>query len=549
MNEASCRKRILFHLLLASAVAVDIPMYVSFVVLGDYSVVTYSFHKFESALLFMAYSVTIFDWTAVLRDIGEIELRPLFFRRNFLIGVNVLMVVMSTINFVVMHALKDLDSYLNSPVYIAGIWLQIVAAFLLTGMMLSSGIRLSVRIRGVCGELGVGLTGNKAQMALYPETRHARGLQAAVRRLNNVMLVCFVCVGVQVLLLILNYALGYARQTDKTVGPKLFYWTFYFWLPLWGPIISLMYLNRTGLNRREGQTGDNVSPMYGYGYGNGKAVSSSSNPVHGTHSTGSRVASASTGGLGGGIGKSGGGFVVGGSGRGAHGGSGGEAGSSKGSTGLEARSALVSAMSRSGEVDNASYYRDTGRAGGHPGNDRGGGSVSDSGDVEGGEGGRKSMGGGGVGAYAGGRGTGYRPPDYSSNLFSRDSAYRLEDEEDEMGHVTAENSREVMSDDGQTQTSSFEGYGQRGGYYAFDDSTPLHTPSTSSEAYGADRGVGDSGSQNLHDYYGSYVSSPIFGHGGVRSGFSDDNQEAARRIFPRFLSQGTSVHSDGSFED
>lgn len=51
-----------------------------------------------------------------------------------------------------------------------------------------------------------------------------RGLQSAVNRLNSVMFVCFICILVQVILLMLNYALGYSNNAGKSVGPQYFYW-------------------------------------------------------------------------------------------------------------------------------------------------------------------------------------------------------------------------------------------------------------------------------------------------------------------------------------
>ena len=59
---------------------------------------------------------------------------------------------------------------------------------------------------------------------LDKDTSSVRGLQSAVNRLNSVMFVCFSCILVQVLLLMLNYALGYSNKTGKSVGPQYFYW-------------------------------------------------------------------------------------------------------------------------------------------------------------------------------------------------------------------------------------------------------------------------------------------------------------------------------------
>lgn len=48
--------------------------------------------------------------------------------------------------------------------------------------------------------------------------------QSALHNLNMVMLTCTICILIQMLFLMLNYALGYSDSTDKTVGPPLFYW-------------------------------------------------------------------------------------------------------------------------------------------------------------------------------------------------------------------------------------------------------------------------------------------------------------------------------------
>lgn len=151
-TDSSCRKRIVLQLLLVVSVACDLPMYVSFVATGDYTIVSYSFHKFNSALLFAAYSMTIYDWSAVLYDIKEIDHRPLFFRRNSLIAITVLMFISSAVNFVYMYTTSGVDSYINSPLYVVNIFLQVASGMFLTGMMLSAGVRLSVRW-GLCALL------------------------------------------------------------------------------------------------------------------------------------------------------------------------------------------------------------------------------------------------------------------------------------------------------------------------------------------------------------------------------------------------------------
>jgi hypothetical protein len=184
-------------------VASDIPMYMAFTLTGDYTLVTYSFHKFSSPCLFAAYSMTIYDWSSVLYDIKEIDHRPLFFRRNSLIFITVVMVLMNLLNFIYMLTTTSVDSYINSPLYVANIFLNVIAALFITGMMLSAGLRLSVRIKGVCGELGDAISMPPAYV--IAQTNSVKGLQSAVNRLNSVMLVCFTCILIQVLLWILDF--------------------------------------------------------------------------------------------------------------------------------------------------------------------------------------------------------------------------------------------------------------------------------------------------------------------------------------------------------
>jgi hypothetical protein len=56
------------------------------------------------------------------------------------------------------------------------------------------------------------------------------------------------------IMLILNYALGYADETDKTVGPPVLFWACYSWIPLWGVVCSLLYLSRSQFGRKKQTT-------------------------------------------------------------------------------------------------------------------------------------------------------------------------------------------------------------------------------------------------------------------------------------------------------
>eukprot|EP01035_Chromulina_nebulosa_P036656 gene36656-49401_t len=101
LSSYNFKKKMLFHILLLLASLFDIPI----------------FHRFESALLFAAFSITIADWGALLFDIQEFNL-------------------------------SDFDTYLNSPANITGIFIQVFVTLLLTCFMLHAGLKLSWRLKG-----------------------------------------------------------------------------------------------------------------------------------------------------------------------------------------------------------------------------------------------------------------------------------------------------------------------------------------------------------------------------------------------------------------
>jgi len=74
-------------------------MYISFIVIGDYSLITYSFHKIECADLFGAFSITIHDWTTVLYAIHEDTQFESRLKSLLLIGINLLFMIISVVNF------------------------------------------------------------------------------------------------------------------------------------------------------------------------------------------------------------------------------------------------------------------------------------------------------------------------------------------------------------------------------------------------------------------------------------------------------------------
>jgi hypothetical protein len=246
-------------------------MYISFIFIDYYGDFTYSFHKLEPAFLLGAYSMTISDWGSVLYDIQELKHTPLIFRRGALIFINVVFAAICISNFVSVLVLKDLDDFTKSPLYIAMIVLQIVTELFLTIMMLSAGLRLSRRIRGVTGMLNTasstsslhavllghnrggnnnpnssasqasctvaGGTGGVSGSTQQPSHTHAghhsgsvvrhggsMGFESALNKLIAVMATCVCCISIQLLLLFLNFVLGYQRDAEKSVGPELFYW-------------------------------------------------------------------------------------------------------------------------------------------------------------------------------------------------------------------------------------------------------------------------------------------------------------------------------------
>jgi hypothetical protein len=141
------RKHFLYFLLLFASVC-DIPLFVSFFRKGDYSVASYSFHKFEAAAIFGAYSLVISDWSRVLFKIREGSYMPFVFRRITLGCINAVLTTISIVNFGYCYSTANLESYASSNIYIVGLFIQIIAPFLLTFMMLHAGLKLYLRVYG-----------------------------------------------------------------------------------------------------------------------------------------------------------------------------------------------------------------------------------------------------------------------------------------------------------------------------------------------------------------------------------------------------------------
>ncbi len=322
LKSAIWSKGFLLHILLLMSTATDLPMYASFIMIGGYEKKTYSFHRLESMFMFAALSMTISDWNKVLHMLKEESSLPFLFKRTTLLVVNLLVIGVSVANFVACWTSTDVMTYVQLPIYTAGIIVQFSSAVIVTFVMLHGGLKLSRRIQGVSGtavglcslicsnikevcnvckatccvsarprtrtsatdsaespfeqgeeqkveeRLTVTMASNSNQLdssqVLLSSTQAPTNIQgrgsdarssennttrasthefvAALNRLNLVMLICASTIFVQLTLLLMNFLLGYADESNKSVGPVYFFWVFYAWFPLWGTNISLLFL-------------------------------------------------------------------------------------------------------------------------------------------------------------------------------------------------------------------------------------------------------------------------------------------------------------------
>lgn len=211
------RKKFAFHILLLFATCSDIPLYISFYVVQDYALITYSFHKFANAFLFAALSVTISDWAAVLHDIHEYSNYPWIFGKAGLFTINGVYFCISFVNFVLCYSSETLEDYTNSPIYVVTIFLQISMAILLTCLMLHAGLKLYNRIQGAAGNLEQPqsrsrrsrrnpLPSQSSSSTSHPSNRNqfanqfdgSAEFRGALRNLNLVMATCTLCILLQV---------------------------------------------------------------------------------------------------------------------------------------------------------------------------------------------------------------------------------------------------------------------------------------------------------------------------------------------------------------
>jgi hypothetical protein len=175
-----------FFLLLLTPM-LDLPMYASFFLVQEYVLFTFGFHKLQSAAIFGAYSMTISDWNSVLFEIRDVEsvytnMRFTCLCRNncSLIAINIILSIISIVNFAYCYSFPDLNTYANSKAYMLGVFIQIVAPLVLTLSMLWAGLKLSWRIQGASGSLRHAITENSKLKELRSAVMHINIVMASV---------------------------------------------------------------------------------------------------------------------------------------------------------------------------------------------------------------------------------------------------------------------------------------------------------------------------------------------------------------------------------
>lgn len=243
-------KKILFFVFLMMTTLTDFPMYISFIVNNDYNVTAYAFHKYENFFLFGAYSITLWDWIFVLKAIRDDDsLIPHLLRRNLLLGANAVLFFISTINFIYCVAMGNMDSFIQTKIYTAGIYIQLLTSFIVTIIMLNAGLKLRDRILGATGSTGIiSFTPSKGSRKSYNiNQQQSSEFSSALRCLIIVMIVVSLSILLQIVLLLLNLVGGFSSKASAYPCniPPIVYWIFYAWVPLWGPILALLYLSRS----------------------------------------------------------------------------------------------------------------------------------------------------------------------------------------------------------------------------------------------------------------------------------------------------------------
>ena len=86
------------------------------------------------------------------------------------------------------------------------------------------------------------------------QSRQAEFL-AALRRLNIVMAACVLCNMLCITMLGLNFVLGYESSAQDYIFNVYLFWACYAWIPLWGPVLALLYLVTPQKHKRGSRRG------------------------------------------------------------------------------------------------------------------------------------------------------------------------------------------------------------------------------------------------------------------------------------------------------
>ena len=341
-------KRVVFHLLLLLAIVSDIPMYASFIQIERYELKTYAFHKLESGFMFIAYSVVVSDWLAVLRDINEDSEHAYICKWWALVLSNVAVITICLWNFIECFKQSGIVDFTQGPIYSMGVISQFASVLVLTVVILHSGLKLAYRLRTATegirqrermnnsqgsgqhitdteerasgafssptkkrgsdntnGSPGnpsavedresskLGFVDSEAGSADQPpaagpgtspgqvansRVRHSTssGIEvqgwtkkrklairqsrqkeflSALRRLNIVMAACVLCNLLCITMLGLNFVLGYESSAREYIFNVYLFWACYAWIPLWGPVLALLYLVTPQKNKRGSRRG------------------------------------------------------------------------------------------------------------------------------------------------------------------------------------------------------------------------------------------------------------------------------------------------------
>lgn len=231
-------KRAIFYLLVCLNSFCDLPMYYGLYTQGNYIYYLFAFHRLQDCLLFAAFSMTIYDWSHVLFEISEFSGQFSFiFSKYALIFINICFICNGLLNFIYILIIHDLNKYVDSIIYHLDQYIQGIISLIFVFLMLSCGLSLTYRIKAVAGTK---TTSNSAQNS---------NLKDALFIINSVMGIIFCSILIQVIFLGLNHYLH--AFMVSSVALIYSFWIFYYWLPLVAPVLALLYINRSSIQKKK----------------------------------------------------------------------------------------------------------------------------------------------------------------------------------------------------------------------------------------------------------------------------------------------------------